>query len=603
MSSLTNYKTNILSITPNINRNSVPNVHSNGHSFPILSTRASPTPIGVSPPSINSLKEVQEADLDHSFDTGSSHDDSTFSESASPKDSSRGVNRQSANEPNSIELQERGPSITNTNTSGTLDDEADNKDPEKDDDNINTLYSSKEVGWKGRKTLRLILERYCFGAIVAVFVSLVVYLLSMPQWSGAKTSETYLNTKTYSIFYSFAILLFGPVYITLGFMVSYGFQRIRESRILYYSTGVSLVFSILYAVLYRCGINYWYYYLDALGVVLVFVFGEVLFAYKMSITLQEEDKSTKVDYAKARMIAYNYSAPDIIVTICTVLYMFFLLPVYFSIESNLLRLGWRLVIHPIYWVAIVMIARQFLTRDISTDDIMLNSNIVLHTFFHHQTLGRIFVYTFSSDTDSLTEIGMVISAVEDIILRGLSLKRDEWVLTLLHGRQAARDIVYSQQSLQLRSAILNIQVGLEFSGLITAPLFIYMFQKHRLIFHFYGEDELSIVPIKLFWQTCLSIGLDIVAELVCTYIECRVYKLPIQPTWRWMKSHKGFLAWLVYGSITMGFLGMLWTCARVPRAGLCSSDDICTCNSIIASSVPSWCNQASNTINATSIIF
>eukprot|EP01133_Synstelium_polycarpum_P012014 gene12014-14045_t len=531
----------------------------------------------------------------------------TLSESVSPKltksvsSSSNGGSIRGELDPFEIELMERR--TTFPSAGAPVEEEETNQDPEKNQETKDELYSSKEVGWKGRKTLRLILERYMFGAIVACFVSIVVYILSLPDWSGSRSSQGYLNKTTYSIFYSFAILLFGPVYIALGFIVSYGFRRMRDSHVLYYTTATSIGFSIFYAVLYRLNINYWYYYLDAFGVVAVFMFGQVFFAYKMSCTLQSEDKSvTKVDRKKAAIIAYNYSSPDIIVTIFTVIYMFFLLPVYFSLNSNLLRLGWRLVIHPIYWLAIVMVARQFLTRDIATDDIMLNSNIVLHTFFHHQTLGRLFVYTFSGDSDSLTEIGMVISTVEDIILRSLALKRDEWMLTLLHNRQYAMDQVYSQQSLQLRSAILNIQVGLEFSGLISAPLFIYLFQKHSLIFHFYGEDEAAIVPLTLFGQTCLSIALDIVAELLCTYIECRVYKLPIQNTWRWMKAHKGFLAWLVYGSITMGFFGMVWTCARVPRAGLCSSDDICTCNSIIASSIPAWCNQPS-TINATSLIF
>ncbi|EFA86572.1 putative transmembrane protein [Heterostelium album PN500] len=408
------------------------------------------------------------------------------------------------------------------------------------------LYTIEDVGWKGKQTIKLMFQRYFLGLIVAIFVSLVVFIMSQVDWSGDSNANVYLNRKSYHIFFQFAI-----------------------------------------------GISYWFYFIDAFGVVVMYTCGEVIFAYSMSMLLQSET-GKQPDKKKAYGVAYNYCAPDIFVTVFTVIYMFFLLPIYFSIESDILRLGWRLVIHPIYWTAIIVVARQFLTRDISTDDIMLNTNIVLHTFFHHQTLGKIFVYTFSSDAPYLTEVGMIVSALEDIILRALALKRDEIVLSFYYGKERARQIVYSQQSLQLRAAILNIQVALEFSGLISAPIFIYLFQKWKMLFHFF--DTGAINPVTLFYQSVLSIGLDLIAEFVCTFIETKYFKLPLEPTWKWMKSHKWFLAWLVYGSITMGLFGMLWTCARVPRAGLCSADDICTCNQIISSSIPDFCKTNSTII-------
>ncbi|KAF2072045.1 hypothetical protein CYY_006635 [Polysphondylium violaceum] len=450
-----------------------------------------------------------------------------------------------------------------------------------------------KIGWRGLKTVRLMMERYLYGIIVAVVVSLFIVILSLPNWSGAEAH--YLNIKTYSIFFSFAILLFGPIYVTLSFLVSYGLENVKKSKILMYTVAASIVFCILFAVLYLKGVKYWFYYLDALAVLVVYCLGEVICAYRISGVLQKEENPVqKINVVKALTLAYNYAAPDICVTVFTLIYMFFLIPIYLTINSSILRLGWRLIIHPAYWTLIVMIARQFLTKDICTEDIMRNSNIVLHTFFHHQTLGKIFVYTFSDD-GALTEIGMVISAIEDIILRSLALKRDEWFFTLLIGREKARAHVYSQQSLQLRAAILNIQVSLEFSGLITAPLFVYMFQKHRVVFHFF--DGPNIAPVTLLYQSILSISLDVMAEFICTYIETRFYKLPIYHTWRWMKSNKGFLCWIVYGSLSMGLLAMIWTCARVPRAGLCTSDDICTCSSIIASSIPEWCYNSNSTLS------
>eukprot|EP01132_Coremiostelium_polycephalum_P005122 gene5122-6376_t len=458
-----------------------------------------------------------------------------------------------------------------------------------------TLYK-RENNWKGKKTVRLIMERYVYGLVVALIVSFFIIILSLPNWTGDHNSGGYLNIETYSIFYQFASLLFGPIYIALSLTTSYGFKRLKKSKVLYYATGCCMLFIVFYSILYTKGVKYWFYYIDCLGVFGIFVFGQSAFAYKMNLCIQKETIGAVVNKAKAIMTAYNYSAPDIVVTVFTIVYMFFLLPVYFSIQNNILRLGWRLVIHPVYWTLIVMIARQFLTRDISTDDIMLNSNIVLHTFFHHQTLGKIFVYTFSDDNSALTEIGIVISAIEDVILRSVALKRDEWFFTLLIGRQKAIQHVYSQQSLQLRAAILNIQVALEFSGLISAPVFVYMFQKHKLLFHFF--DGPALKPLTLFYQTCLGVGLDVISEFVCTYIETRFYRMPIHSTWKWMKANKGFMLWLIYGSVTMGLFGMLWTCGRVPRAGLCTSNDICSCNSIIASSVPDFCiSTSSNSTN------
>ncbi|GAM28048.1 hypothetical protein SAMD00019534_112240 [Acytostelium subglobosum LB1] len=484
---------------------------------------------------------------------------------------------------------EDGVEMTTMGKPGSLQDENSRDGATADEDNkvFEELYSKNQVGWKGWKTIRLMAQRYLFGLIVACFVSLAIYILSLPQWTGPANSEVYFNTTTYTVFFQFAVLLFGPIYILLGLLVSYGFVRVRDSKILYYSIGIIFFLTLFYMVLYLKGISYWFYYIDALGVVIMYVLVEFLFAYNMSLTLQAESAPNDVSVKKAYKTAYNYSAPDIVVTVFTVVYMFFLLPVYFSIQNDLLRLGWRLVVHPVYWTFIVVVARQFLTRDISTDDIMLNTNIVLHTFFHHQTLGKIFVYTFSGDEKYLTEVGMIVAAIEEILLRAVALKRDEWVLSLFYGRTRAKEIVYSQQSLQLRAAILNIQVALEFSGLITAPIFIYLFQKWRMLFHFFDTGD--VIPLVLFYQSLLSIGLDFISELTCTYVECRFFKLPIAPTWKWMKSHKWFLCWLIYGSLTMGLLGMLWTCARVPRAGLCASNDICSCNNIIATSLPAFC--------------
>lgn len=286
----------------------------------------------------------------------------------------------------------------------------------------------------------------------------------------------------------------------------------------------------------------------------------------MSNVIQKAERSV-VCTMKSVWTAYNYAAPDIVVTLFSLVYMFFLIPVYLTIENSIFRLGWRLVIHPIYWTVIVMIARQFLDRDISTTDIMLNTNIVLHTFFHHQTLGKIFVFTFDdSGSTQLTYIGICVSAIEDIFLRSIALKRDEWFFTFLYDKSRAVKQVYSQESLQLRAAILNIQTALDFSGLITAPLFVFMFSKHKHVFHVLEGS--TVVPLTLFIQSLLSIFLDFGVEITCTYIETKYYRLPIKTTWDWMKSHKlSFMTWLIYGSCTMGLLAMIWLMAMIPRVG------------------------------------
>ncbi|EGG15020.1 hypothetical protein DFA_09842 [Cavenderia fasciculata] len=489
-----------------------------------------------------------------------------------------------------------------------------------------TLYSCEKNGWQGWKTIRIIGERYVFGLIVTISVSILIFIMSSLKWSGdAKDSSGYLNRLNYSIFFICSMMFFGTIYISLGFCASYSFSVLKKSGVLYYVSTLSVFIIIFYAVLTYKEVDFWYYYIDALGVVALFVIGQVLFSYQVSATLLKEGQETtqtknqlpptpdmvgvqqssrpsppisiskskpkeKSEKRKAVMIAFNYTAPDVVVTIFSVFYMFFLLPIYFSIDNPIIRLGWRLLVHPLYWALIIAIARQFLTKDISTNDILLNSNIVLHTFFHSHTLGKIFVFTLNDEGWSgLTEIAMIVSAVEDIIIRCVSLKRDEFIIGLFYGREAARQSVYLQQNLQLRAAILNIQVALEFSGLITAPLFIYLFQQHRLVFHFFDGGD--IVVTTLIYQTILSLGLDLISELLSTYVECRFFHLPISFTWEWMKGNKWFLAWLTYGALTMGLLGMIWLCCRTPRAILCTKNDICSCNAIIASTLPSWCNQ------------
>ncbi|EGG21878.1 hypothetical protein DFA_01764 [Cavenderia fasciculata] len=408
-----------------------------------------------------------------------------------------------------------------------------------------TLYDIKDIGWQGKKTIRLMGERYFFGIIVATAVSFAIYILSLPNWTGGTTPETYFNIKTYSIFMQFGLFSFGSFYVTVSLTVAYGMERMRKS--------------------------------------------------KMNLYMQKTESHPPTrDHRKARMVAINYTAPDIVVTVFTVVYMFFLLPVYFSIDNNIIRLGWRLVVHPIYWMIVVIVARQFLTRDISTDDIMLNSNIVLHTFFHHQTLGRIFVFTFQGDGVMLTLIGMAVSAIEDVLIRCIALKRDELVCRFFHGPERAQIEVYSQQNLQLRSAIINIQCALEFSGLISAPIFIYLFQQHRQLFHFF--DEANVDPFTLFYLALISIILDLLSETLCTYVEVKYFKLPHKPTWKWMKDNMWFFGWLVYGSVTMGLFAMLWTCGRTARAFLCTEDNICTCGTIMASGLPSWCSNYNYTI-------
>ncbi len=71
---------------------------------------------------------------------------------------------------------------------------------------------------------------------------------------------------------------------------------------------------------------------------------------------------------------------------------------------------------------------------------------------------------------------------------------------------------------------------------------------------------------------------------ICGYgildCECTMYvgiAIPKHLGWHVGDSMAVFLGFLAYAMLTMGILGQIYLMARVPRAGLCSSPDHCTC--------------------------
>eukprot|EP01132_Coremiostelium_polycephalum_P004928 gene4928-6144_t len=327
-----------------------------------------------------------------------------------------------------------------------------------------------------------------------------------------------------------------------------------------------VTFLTFFLVLYFVGkIHFEYYWLDVIGVASAFLFVEgisiFMIVYK---TVYKESVSRRIYLCLVRV--YYSCFPDIFVTVGVLTYMFVLVPVYTRLTSTLLQLGWRLVVHPLYWSIIVIVARQFLTGDITHSNLMINSNIVLHTYFHSFTVGRIFSYSFDNN---LTFISILIFSLEDCFLRCISWKRDEVILSLLIGKEKAKLRVFNPQSMQLRATANHISGALEFSGLIIAPMLLWMFKKNSPAFHLFGAQEDVVLGLRVA-QVGFSIVLDFILEYICVFVELRYYQLPLFSTWTWLKKNKVFLAWIIYGSTTMGLFLMIWSCAISPRAGLTS---------------------------------
>ncbi len=394
--------------------------------------------------------------------------------------------------------------------------------------------------------------------MLAATASCFIIILSILPWSyNLEDYLNYFNTTTVTSVVSFAVVSFGPWYITYYTYLIKGRKMSRKylAHIIFHT----IFWPIFYFVLVSHGIYVWFYYLDFLYFAFAFL--------PISFHTAYENISNR-DFK----FAIKYATTELFVIISALGYTFFLFPVYMNL-TDAWKILWCLILHPIWFEFTMLLPQRLLaTREINKDHEYLNFLPAMHSIFHNATIRR--TIFFALDNFYFTVLLITVSNIEEIILRLTVPYRDKFFLNLFFK------LVYTdkESSIVTYGSIVNMEMLFELVGIMISPAMMLCFMKYGYLFIFNNGSMESIV-----YNFIIQLIMEILTDVFCIMYEVRIHKINLLDIWHnfigksyWPENRKFFL-FCIYGICTMGVLGMIYTTTLLPRALFCSEHNILTC--------------------------
>lgn len=174
------------------------------------------------------------------------------------------------------------------------------------------------------------------------------------------------------------------------------------------------------------------------------------------------------------------------------------------------------------------------------------------------------INNISDPTVSITV--SILSNMMEILFRLTAYRRDFLAFRCLYGHAADEDMS------DLHAVVMNLETIMEVLSIIASPFLMFFFQSYAFAFSWYGGP---MNPAQLFGMAAAQLVLEAITDVICFRYEGR--KFDVIGTWQRIRT-KPFLAFILYGYISMGCLGMVYVCLRVPRGLFCSDmHNFCSC--------------------------
>lgn len=256
-------------------------------------------------------------------------------------------------------------------------------DYEKSDENSPNLIMEQENGIviNNRKLLSFYVN--ILGTVILVSTPVIIWIiiLSYLPWTyNIHDYANYYNETTVVIVLGFAMITFGPIYITLISWMLVG-KRILMNKKYWISFTFHTIFWItFYGILTHFNYNPWFYYLDFAYFPLGFLAMTVHAAYIMNPQIR---------------FIIKYSLAELFVIVGALSYVFFLFPLYMQLSDGW-KVLWRLFLHPIWFEVMLLIPQRVVSKqELLQFDSGLRYVFTLHSILHNVTIGRMLMFGLS----------------------------------------------------------------------------------------------------------------------------------------------------------------------------------------------------------------
>jgi len=433
---------------------------------------------------------------------------------------------------------------------------------------------------------------YLFSLLIsiggAVLCILSGVIMASVNWVTAEGIVYWLNTRQITLFFMYFCVSNAVGFVAVEFWSAWGFVRLLTERV-YIVTIIGAVVSVsAFFLLYVSNFPYWYYYLDTLAIALVYVFGSCATGYL--VCNRELNCREKI---RAGVV---FLGSELIVTGTTMIYGMFILA-YYGMMSTVVKLAWRLTVHPIFFEFLVMVpARVIVKKKVSLRTSILSTLLIVHGHSHVYSLGRIMLANIN--VMALNVGATVALNIGKLVLR-LSLNyRDE---CLAKAASVLKNAVFHnspssdtqpplttqecEDKAMIRAIGIISECIFENIAILSSPVLLYVFQTQKYFFSFPYEGlftlEYAIMTISI--QLSIGVVFD-VFSIVLIESKC---DLPIGHVWTLLLKEKiRYFGFLIYVMLSMGLTAVLYMTAQVPRFFFCTDPyNVCSCSTNV------YCSQ------------
>lgn len=269
-----------------------------------------------------------------------------------------------------------------------------------------------ELGLRNLKNYLLALLISIIGTLPCIALGFVV---ANANWFTKEGSALSVNSWNVTIFYVFATTFAIVGFCAMEYWCTWGHVKFIQHK--YFVVGIiGVIFSVgPYFLFYYSNFSYWYYYIDTFTIVVIYSVTSFATGYFGS------DNEIERHYKVRNGLMFFFSG--MFVTAVTMIYGMFIL-MYYGTMSNIVKVIWRLSLHPIYFEFLVMIpSRMLVKQNIQARGSILSTLLIVHSHSHIFSLGRLMI----ANIDDLTlTIGSTVALnIGKLILRISLGWRDE----------------------------------------------------------------------------------------------------------------------------------------------------------------------------------
>ncbi|EGG23556.1 putative transmembrane protein [Cavenderia fasciculata] len=404
-------------------------------------------------------------------------------------------------------------------------------------------------------------------ALVACIIMIILaYGFSTQSWikrGNGTTDYFYKNSVTVLTSTFFIIGL--AIFTGIQFWAVFGMKRMLQTKFYLWVVAAIGLFLVVPWGMNAGDQSYWYW----LGDVLLLIIGYTGLCFVMGYV----GKSYQTNPERIKN-GFAFLGTELLVSACALAYGMFLIQLY-SNFSNVSKIAWRLLVHPIYFEIFMMIpVRLLVTKQMERKGVnIMHSLAVVHAQAHISTLGRMMISTINQT--EFTIVSVLLLNIGKLVFRSSVQLRDRLASNMIskithHEHKESKKFV--------RAVGMYTEMIMENSSIPASAFTMWVFYDNRGLFFFPYPDGGTFTLGEAALNSFIQLIGAFVFDIITLWINERYFGLPLERAWKKMRENWApFFGFLIYGIATMGMGGIIWMACKLPRFVTCSSHDVCSC--------------------------